>query len=45
MTKEGETIPYEYIFLSDAPLTTEEIYKGKNSHVTLGGAPNRADYA
>jgi Protein of unknown function (DUF4065) len=29
MTKENETIPYESIFLSDAPLTTEEIYRGQ----------------
>jgi hypothetical protein len=29
MTKEGETIPYESIFLSDAPLTTEEIHRGQ----------------
>ena len=29
MTKEGETIPYGSIFLSDVPLTTEEIYRGQ----------------
>jgi hypothetical protein len=29
MTKNGETIPYETIFLSDAPLTPEEIYRGQ----------------
>lgn len=29
MTKEGETIHYESIFLSDAPLTTEEIHRGQ----------------
>lgn len=29
MTKENETIPYETIFLSDVPLTTEEIYRGQ----------------
>jgi hypothetical protein len=29
ITKEGETIPYESIFLSDGPLTTEEIYRGQ----------------
>ena len=29
MTKEGETISYETIFLSDAPLTMEEIYRGQ----------------
>lgn len=29
MTKEGETIPYSTVFLSDAPLTPEEIYRGQ----------------
>lgn len=29
MTKDGEAIPYESIFLSDTPLTVEEIYKGQ----------------
>lgn len=29
MTRENQTIPYESIFLSDAPLTTEEIYRGQ----------------
>jgi hypothetical protein len=38
MTKEGETIPYESIFLSDAPLTLEEIYRGQELAAQYGWA-------
>jgi hypothetical protein len=38
MTKMYETIPYESIFLSDAPLTDAEIYRGQELARELGWA-------